>query len=238
MYQQSSWYDLQSLRYRVWQTEISNKGHFLPFYPSPLKTQKLRILKKWKNLMEISSFYTSVSKITIIWGTVPEIRSQTDRVYCHFGPYLAVLHSREWGKSIFQKLKKTSGDVIILHMCTKNHNHMMYLFWDIGYERHNFLSFWAIFCPFTPLLTPKIKIWNTRHKNPGDIIILHMCAINENHMMYGSWDIRHNKQNFLSFWTIFCTFNPLTTKKKKKNQNFQKMKKLPVNIIVLHMYHK
>ena len=24
---------------------------------------------------------------------------------------------------------------------------------------------------------------------PGDIIILHMCAINENHMMYGSWDM-------------------------------------------------
>ena len=26
----------------------------------------------------------------------------------------------------FEKMKKASGDVITLHMCTKNHNHMMY----------------------------------------------------------------------------------------------------------------
>ena len=26
----------------------------------------------------------------------------------------------------FEKMKKASGDVIILHMCTKNHDHMMY----------------------------------------------------------------------------------------------------------------
>ena len=33
-------------------------GHSLPFYPSPLlKTWKIRILKKWKKLLEISSFY-------------------------------------------------------------------------------------------------------------------------------------------------------------------------------------
>ena len=31
-------------------------GHFLPFYQ--LKTWKSRILKKWKNLLQMSSFYT------------------------------------------------------------------------------------------------------------------------------------------------------------------------------------
>ena len=25
-------------------------------------------------------------------------------------------------------------------------------------------------------------------------IILHLCTINENHMMYGSWNIEHDKQ--------------------------------------------
>ena len=35
----------------------------------------------------------------------------------------------------FEKMKKGSGDVIILDMCTKNHNHMMY---D---DRHIFLPF-------------------------------------------------------------------------------------------------
>ena len=52
-------------------------------------------------------------------------------------------------------------------------------------------------------------------KNPGDIIILHMCTINDNHMMYESWVIEREKQNFLSFLTVFCLFTPLTTQKIK-----------------------
>ena len=28
-------------------------------------------------------------------------------------------------------MKKTSGDIIILHMCTKNYDHMMCSFWDM-----------------------------------------------------------------------------------------------------------
>ena len=38
-------------------------------------------------MQEISSFYTSVPKITIIWGTVPEIQSETDMFY-HFGTHV------------------------------------------------------------------------------------------------------------------------------------------------------
>ena len=48
-------------------------------------------------------------------------------------------------------------------------------------------------------------------KTPGDIIILHMCTINDDHMMYVSWDVEHDRQNFLSFWATFCSFTPLTT---------------------------
>ena len=54
-------------------------------------------------------------------------------------------------------------------------------------------------------------------------------------MMYGSSDMECNGQNFLSFWTIFCPFNSLTT---QKNQNLGKMKKTPVDIIILHMCTK
>ena len=31
--------------------------------------------------------------------------------------------------------------------------------------------------------------------------------------MYGSCDMDHDRQTFLSFWTIFCPFTPLTTPK-------------------------
>ena len=62
--------------------------------------------------------------------------------------------------------KNESGYVSILHICTKNHNHMMYASWDMEYNRHNFLSFWSIFCPHILLITPKIKILNKCKKTP------------------------------------------------------------------------
>ena len=45
-------------------------------------------------------------------------------------------------------------------------------------------------------------------KNLGDIIILYKCTINDNQMMYGSWDMKRDRQNFLLCWTIFCPFTP------------------------------
>ena len=82
-------------------------------------------------------------------------------------------------------MEKTPGDIIILHMYTINENHMMYGCGDMECDGQNFLSFWTIFCPFTPPTTRKVKILK-KAKNTGDIIILHMCTINDNHMMYGS----------------------------------------------------
>ena len=56
----------------------------------------------------------------------------------------------------------------------------------------------------------------------GDIIILHMCTIYDNHMMYGSWDIKHDRQNFLTFCVIFCPFTKLTTLKIKILKKWKK----------------
>ena len=81
----------------------------------------------------------------------------------------------------------------------------------------HFLSFWDILCRFSPLTTWKIKILILK-KTPGDIIILHICTINDNHMMYGSWDKEHNRHNFLSFWTIFCPFTTLWTHGLRKSK--------------------
>ena len=103
----------------------------------------------------------------------------------------------------------------------------MYSSWDKVWDRQNFLSFWAFFCPFSALTIQKIKILKLK-KTPGDIIILHICNINDNHMMYGSWDKEHNRQNFLSFWTI----SPPYVSRKCK---FRKTEKTPGGIIILHM---
>ena len=49
-------------------------------------------------------------------------------------------------------------------------------------------------------------------------------------MMYESWDTEHVGQNFLPFWSIFCTFTSITTQKIKILKN---MKKPPGDILTL-----
>ena len=130
---------------------------FCPF--TPLTAQKIKILKKWKKHLEISSFYICVPKIMIRRCMVPEISCMTNViVISHFGLFFALLPPNNPKNQNFEKMKKTPRDIIILHMCTINDNHMMYGSWDMEHDRQNFLSFWTIFCPFTPLTTQKIKI--------------------------------------------------------------------------------
>ena len=74
----------------------------------------------------------------------------------------------------FEKMKKTSGDAIILHTCNKNDNHMMYGSWDTERNRQTFFSFWNIFYPFT-LLTQKIKILK-KWKKQLKILSLYTCV--------------------------------------------------------------
>ena len=121
----------------------------------------------------------------------------------------------------FEKIKNASRDVIILHLCIKNHNQSRCMLSEIWSVTNNFLSFWTIVCPYTSLLTPKIKIWKNCKKIRGRIILLHKFTLNEGHMMYGSWDIRHNGQFFviLGHFLPFDAPNP-------KNQNFEKIKKM------------
>ena len=212
MYQKSWWYDLQFLRYKVWQAKTGNSTSFFALLPPPLlKSRKIRIFKNWKKkLLEISSFYTCVPKTTIIWGTVPEIWSEIDRIFCHFRPFFPPFTPLTTAESKFWKNEKSNWICHHFTHCTNNHYHMMYVSWYMECTRHTFLSFWVTVCPFSPLLTPKIKIWK-KCKNLVELfILLHVCTINEDHMMYGSWDIRCDK-SFLSFWAIFCPLTPLTT---------------------------
>ena len=62
---------------------------------------------------------------------VPKIWSATDRIFCHlehFLPFAPLPPSppNNPKNQNFEKMKKTPGDIIILHMRTINDNHMMY----------------------------------------------------------------------------------------------------------------
>ena len=111
-------------------------------------------------------------------------------------------------------------------MCTLYDKHMMYGSWDIEWDRQIFLVNLDHILPFYPPNNPKNKTSEKLKKHPVDIIILHMRTINDNHMMYCSWGMVCNRQNFLSFWTVFCPFtpppSPLTTWKIKILKKWKK----------------
>ena len=57
----------------------------------------------------------------------------------------------------FQKIRKNTQkdkDIIIFTQVSKNHDHMLYCSWDMASDGYNCYSwFWAILCPFTPLVS-------------------------------------------------------------------------------------
>ena len=71
VYQKPQSNEIRFLRYGMRLTEtFVISGHFSPFYP--LTTREVKILKKWKMHLDMSSFNISEAKITIIWCMVPE----------------------------------------------------------------------------------------------------------------------------------------------------------------------
>ena len=100
-------------------------GHFLSF--TPLKTKKIEILKKWWKHKKILSFYTSVTKIMITCHTVPEILCGVWRMEFLFfilGYFLPLYTPNDSKNQNFEKIKKTSGD-IILQISTRKYDFMM-----------------------------------------------------------------------------------------------------------------
>ena len=65
---------------------------------------------------------------------------------------------------------------------------MIYSSWDIERERLK-LVILGHFLPFYPPNDPENQNFQKMKKMSGNIILLHMRIINEDHMMYGSWDI-------------------------------------------------
>ena len=96
-------------------------------------------------------------------------------------------------------MKKTSGEVT-LHLHTKKLDHMMYASWDKDCNRQWHLG------PFFAFYHTNNPEWqNFEKKNekaPGYIILLKIRTINQDHMMYGFWNIRCNRHEF------FCHFGP------------------------------
>ena len=124
----------------------------------------------------------------------------------------------------FEKMKKTPGDIIILHTCTINYDQMLYSSWDMVHDRCNcYFSFWVIFCPFTPLTAQKMKVlkkWK-KHLEISSFyicvpkIMTRWCMVPEMRCVTDVIVISH-------FGLFFCPFTPLTAQKIKILKKWRK----------------
>ena len=138
-------------------------GHFLPFYP-PNNLENQNSEKNRKN----------------IWT-------------CH---HFTHLYQKSWS----------------YNLCF-----MRYRMWQT-----TFLSFWAIFCFSTLLMTQKIKTWEKKKKKktPEDIILY----VYHKWRSYDVWFLKYKVwwTEFSTVLAIFCPFTPLTTQKVKILKKWKK----------------
>ena len=167
-------------------------------------------------MLGISSFCICVPKITIKWRMVPEIWSATARIFCHFGPIFALLLPYQTKKIKFLKIEKSTWRYYQF-----THVYQKWQWYDVWFLRYGawqsniFVILDSLF-PFYPPNYPKSQNFKKLKKKNLELLSFYtFCAINGNHKIYGSWDIERNRDNFLSFWTIFCTFTRITTWKTK-----------------------
>ena len=137
----------------------------------------------------------------IIWCMVPEIWSTKDN-FLSFWTAFTLLPIYGPRKSKFWKNAKNNWRYYhFTNMYHKWHSCEVW-FLRYGIKQTEFFVILDLVLHFYPLNNLTNQNFEKMKKPSGNIITLHMCTINENPMMYGSWDIERNRQKF------FCHFGP------------------------------
>ena len=117
--------------------------------------------------------------------------------------------------------KNIAGDIIILHICTKNQNHMSYSSWDTEWdifflqqESNRNCHFRPFFALLPHYWTRKLKFGKNVNNTWRYYPFTHLYHKSRSHDV---WFQRYKVQRreFLSFWATFCPLTLLTTKKIK-----------------------
>ena len=98
----------------------------------------------------------------------------------------------------------------------------IYDIWFLKYKMRQTEIF--IIFPFQPLNNLENQNFNIEKSTWRYYHVTHFHHKWQSHDV-GSWDMEHDKQNFLSFQTVFC---PFTTPMDSENQNFEKIKHLKI----------
>ena len=131
-------------------------------------------------------------------------------------------------KSKFSKHRKTAWRYYYFTLLY--HKSWSYEGWFLRYRARQteFFVISGYFLPFYPPNNPENQTFEKMKKTPGGIMILNVSIINENHMMYDSWDMKCTRHIFVILG-YFLSFYPYNS---PKNENFKKMKKTPGDIFL------
>ena len=144
------------------------------------------------------------------------------------GHFLPLYTPKKPQNQNFEKWKNLL-EISSSYKCVQKSQYMMYGSWDQSQSDTDriFLSLWAIFCPLpTPPPPPLLMITNIKilkkkfKKMPGDMILLYIHMYH--HAIYGSWNIRCNRQKFSSFWGPFFALSDPWKPGKSKYKHWKK----------------
>ena len=118
------------------------QNFLLAFIDELWKTWNIRILKRWKKNCRRYNYFTHVYQKPQSY----EVQFQRYKVRQKILSFWAIFSllsppTNNPENQNFEKMKKATGDVIILNLCNKKHDHMIYGYSDMGCVRYNFLSY-------------------------------------------------------------------------------------------------
>ena len=149
---------------------------------------------------------------------VLEIRSETDRIFCHFGPFFTLsslliipkikILRKKWNKC----LEMSSSDV---YMCTINEDHTIYGSWNIRWNREIFVIL-GHFLPFQ--FSENLEHQNLKiEKNTWRYY--HFTHLHHKWQSYDVWFLRYGAWQ-TEFFVILDHFLPFCSPIDPENQNF------------------
>ena len=100
----------------------------------------------------------------LLFGSWDMVRDRCNCYFSFWGIFSPFTSLPAQKIKILKKQKKIPGDIIILHMHTKNYDQMIYGSWDMVCEIQLLFLILGYFLPFHPLTVQKIKFWKSENK--------------------------------------------------------------------------
>ena len=148
--------------------------------------------------------------MTTLWCMVPKISSMMNIIFCHFGKFFPHLPPKNPKNQNFEKMKKIPGDIIILHKCTKNQDHMLHCSSEIWHVTDVLLFFILdYFLPFCPPNRPENENFKKNEKKAWRC--LYFTQVHQILWSYGILFLRYGVWQMQLLFFILGYFLPFYT---------------------------